>query len=144
MVSPGARNTKAPKLAKGHHSEKEKGEERAETGTEMNCTQEFFEMQSEKENWDGRADEPNTTILTCTQGYFLMSPMKEGEKETNLTQSYSILFSKKYIGFKILLALLAPTGALYVMVHYHKRSVGNFARFSLSPRHRTTVVARNC
>ena len=34
IVFPGARNSKAPKLAKGHHSEKEKGEERAGPGTE--------------------------------------------------------------------------------------------------------------
>ena len=42
IVFPGARNSKAPKLAKGHHSEKEKGEKRAEPGTEMNCTHEYF------------------------------------------------------------------------------------------------------
>ena len=62
IVFPGARNSKAPKLAKGHHSEKEKGEKRAETGTEMNCTQEFFEMQSAKENWDGR-DQTNPILF---------------------------------------------------------------------------------
>ena len=56
----------------------------------------------EKEQGEGRADEPDTTMLIFMQGFFQMSPKDGGgERNQSITQSYSTLFSKKYIGLKI-------------------------------------------